>query len=170
MLIETLQSLITDQKFNEMVHHKVIIFKADQKILSQDQEHSSIYLIQEGRVRVVMNKALTDHTLRPGIADLGINEILGELSLFDDLPASADVVALQECKLLEIDIPSFQAFLKKNPKIGYQVYHDILLALVKRLRQSDKAILHLYEWGMRAHKLDKHFEEERVETPNRMSP
>ena len=164
MLLTTFMSLLEDPEFQKTVDHRVKIFKQDQKILLQDQEHQHIYLIQKGLVRVVMKKDISAHTLRPGIANLGQNEIFGELSLFDELPASADVVAVEDSTLLEIDIKSFKKYLDNNHKVGHEIYHGILLSLVKRLRQSDKTILHLYEWGIRAHKLDSHLGEKEVET------
>lgn len=152
-----IKSLFENPQFKSQVKYAIKKYEANDKILEQGKEHPNLFLIKNGKVRVIVNAEDRESTvIHPGIANLGDDDIFGEFALFDDLPASADVIALDESELVEIDIKSFQKFLETNPQFGYQFYKEILQSLVKRLRHADKAIFNLYAWGMQAHHLGKH--------------
>lgn len=158
-MFEIIHALLEDPAFNSKVKYEIKHFKANEKILLQGKEHQKVYLIEKGTVRIIVNAEIREHsTVRPGIADLGPHDIFGEFGLFDDLPASADVMAVVDSELLEIDMPSFKVFLGANPDVAAKIYLAILKILVKRLRCADKTIFSLYTWGMKAHQLDKYLE------------
>lgn len=155
-MFEILQELLEDSTFKSKVKYSSRQFKANEKILEQGKPHTSIYLIKAGKVRVVVHaEDIEASPMRPGIADLGVHDIFGEFGLFDNLPASADVMALEDSELVEIDITTLRTYLDNNPKIGYKLLDVMINTLVSRLRHADKTIFTLYSWGMKAHKLDK---------------
>lgn len=157
---DIINSLLEDPEFVEKVHFLTRTYKANERIISQGEAHTGVFLIKSGTVRVTVTAEFkedpNDSTLRPGVADLGANDIFGEFGLFDDLPASADVKALTDAEILEIDIPSFKNFLDSHREIAYTIYLPIIKTLVKRLRSADKVIYKLYSWGTKAHQLDKY--------------
>jgi CRP/FNR family cyclic AMP-dependent transcriptional regulator len=158
-MFEIINALIENPDFQNKVKFTSKHFNAKDKILVQGEQHPNFFLIKNGTVRVTVTTLLKEEetaALRPGVADLGPNDIFGEFGLFDDLPASADVASVVESELLEIDIPSFKAYLNENPTIGYKIYQELLQTLVKRLRHADKVIYNLYAWGIKAHQLDKY--------------
>jgi CRP/FNR family transcriptional regulator, cyclic AMP receptor protein len=157
-----LLSLLGNPSFQTQVKYITCKFNPNQKILEQGKMHPSIYIIKSGKVRVTVKteKNQDPLLLHPGIVELGPDEIFGEFGLIDDLPASADVTAIIESELIEIDIPSLRTYLETNPQEGYRVFLDMLQSLVKRLRHADKAIVNLYAWGIKAHQLDQHLESE----------
>lgn len=155
-MFHVLHQLLADPTFKEKVKFKSIEFKANDKILEQGKSHVSVYLIKSGKVRVVIHAEVKESSpMRPGIADLGVNDVFGEFGLFDNLPASADVIAVDDSELVEIDIPSLKKYLESNPEIAYQFLVTMINTLVGRLRHADKTIFTLYAWGMKAHKLDQ---------------
>lgn len=158
-MFEIISALLEDSDFQKKVKFSTKNFNANDKILVQGEKHPTFFLIKSGSVRVTVTTQIKEDTsLRPGVADLGPNDIFGEFGLFDDLPASADVSSIKESELLEIDILSFRAYLDQNPQIGYKIYHELVQTLVKRLRHADKVIYNLYAWGIKAHQLDKYLE------------
>ncbi len=68
------------------------------------------------------------------LAELGANEIFGELSLLDSEPRSASAVTETECTLLKIEQESFYDVLSVNSEI----LKGILTNLCKRLREQDR--------------------------------
>ena len=159
-MFEILHTLLQeDPVFKNNVKFITRQFKANDKILEQGQLHKSVYLIKSGKVRVVVHADIKESSpMRPGIADLGVHDVFGEFALFDNMPASADVIAVDDSELIEIDIPSLKTFLEKNPEIAYTFFVAMINTLVSRLRHADKSIFTLYSWGMKAHKLDKYLE------------
>lgn len=160
MLLQLMEDLLKNKNFLAKVKVSTKSFKANEKILSQASVHRKVYIIRKGKVRIIVQSEdkVKSSNLRPGIADLETNDIFGEFGLFDDQPASADVIALIDSELIEIDIPTFRTFLNETPEIASKIYFSIIQILVKRLRHADKTIFSLYTWGMKAHKLDQHLE------------
>ena len=152
-MIKIITTLLANKSFQKKVQFNTRRFSANEKILLQGEMHHCLYLIKIGRVRIRINTDINDTLqLRPGVADLGPNDIFGEFGLFDDLPASADAETIVESELLEIDAPSFKQFLDDNPPIAYTIYLEMLKTLVKRLRSADKTIYSFYSWGVKAYK------------------
>ncbi|MBA2654115.1 MAG: cyclic nucleotide-binding domain-containing protein [Gammaproteobacteria bacterium] len=155
-MFDILHTLFEDPSFTSQVKWTKKKYKAHDKILEQDTPHPNFYLILKGKVRVVRHADTTSKQhVQPGIADLSPPDIFGEFGLFDDSPASADVIAITRSELIEIEIVTFRAFLDANPKMGYEILSDILKTLVTRLRRADKTIAGLFAWGIEAHKIDK---------------
>ena len=158
-MFDTLRSLLDNPAFKSQVTHATIKLEANQHLLRQGEKHSNIFIIISGKVRVaVSGMEDTSKNVHPGITELGPENIFGEFSLFDDSPASADIITMSETELIKIDTQSFKVFLETNQEVGYKIFMEMLKALVGRLRQADKTILNLYAWGIKAHQIDKHLE------------
>lgn len=71
------------------------------------------------------------------LAVLGPGSLIGELSLFDDLPRSATVSALRPCKLMHLTKASFFQLADNNPAI----YRLSLKLLTERLRGTDDSVV-----------------------------
>ena len=71
--------------------------------------------------------------LRGGeLARLGNRECFGEMAVLDNLPRSADAVAVEDTELLRIDAQSFDELLQEK----HQIVKGIFKVLSARLRQS----------------------------------
>lgn len=158
-MLDIILQLLNDDEFNSSVKFSLLKFKPQDKILVQGTVHQKLFLIKSGKVRVIVSTEFEGKTqFRPGIADLGPNDIFGEFGLLDELPASADVNAVIDSELIEIDIPSLKDYLDTHPEIGYKILTSMGKTLVTRLRHADKTIINLYAWGMKANKLDQYLE------------
>ncbi len=71
------------------------------------------------------------------LAVLGPGSLIGELSLFDDLPRSATVSALRPCKLMHLTKASFFQLADNNPAI----YRLSLKLLTERLRGTNDSVV-----------------------------
>lgn len=153
---EILNSLLEQKDFKAQVKFLTKKYNANEKIIQQGKFHECVYLIKKGKVRIMVSPEMKNNELavHPGIAELGPGEIFGEFGLFDDLPASADVIVVSESEVIEIDISSFRSFLQNNPDLGYHIVVNMLQTLIHRLRHANKAIINLYSWGIKAHEID----------------
>lgn len=98
-------------------------------LFRQGDEGTALYIIVQGRIKISLSKRMDNVTL----AILGQAEFLGEMALLDELPRSADAIALEESLLYVLNRKDFLSFLANNPHTVYA----ILDSLSRRLRKTD---------------------------------
>jgi CRP/FNR family cyclic AMP-dependent transcriptional regulator len=103
---------------------KEMSYKAGSTIVAEGTTGVGFFLILDGKAEVRKKGKV--------LATLSQGQFLGEMSLFDDLPRSADVVALQPTKCWAITSWSFAALIKDHPELAL----GMLKELVKRLRAA----------------------------------
>ncbi len=107
-------------------------FEAEEKIVSEGESGTTLYVIVSGRVAIQRQAK----NRRKAIARLGVlrpKEYFGEMSLFDDEPTSADVVALERSCVLLMRRDPLIALIKRQPELGL----EMLKVFSKRLRQAN---------------------------------
>lgn len=109
------------------------LFKAGEVIMSQGEMGSCAYFIQEGRVKIVVEKAdgsfLDMGTRGPG-------SIIGEMAIVDNQPRSATIQSLENCTLLEITKEDFARSVKGANPIVRLISQVILMRYRDILRRS----------------------------------
>jgi CRP-like cAMP-binding protein len=108
-------------------------FYRNQVIFQEGETGDSLFIVLKGKVRV----CLYDEEGREYILDV-INKdgFFGELALIDELPRSANAIAMESSELLIIRRPDFLKLLVENPTITI----EILKVLSRRLRVADERI------------------------------
>jgi CRP/FNR family transcriptional regulator, cyclic AMP receptor protein len=104
-------------------------YKAGTKIISQGDSGVGLYVIKSGKVRIV-------HTTSAGeeeLATASAGDVLGEMSLLDDLPRSASVIAIDDVTALLLPIWEFRTILQSHPDIAVK----LLAVLSRRLRKAE---------------------------------
>tara|TARA_R110000787_G_scaffold274979_1_gene383173 strand:+ start:19634 stop:20818 length:1185 start_codon:yes stop_codon:yes gene_type:complete len=81
------------------------VYHKDDVIFKQGDHGQHALFIERGAVDVIIQKDGLDHI----IASLGAGEIIGEMSMIDDAPRSATVVAVQETEVIVIQRSRFIA-------------------------------------------------------------
>lgn len=107
---------------------KEISFKAGDQIVGEGEGGVGFFLILEGNAEV-----------RKGgktLATLGRGQFLGEMSLIDGRPRSADVVATAPTTCWAMASWSFAAVVNEHPEIAM----PMLKELVKRLRATQSSL------------------------------
>lgn len=102
-------------------------FPAGEELIREGAPGETLYVIVEGEVDV-----LADDGRR--LARIGEAEVLGEMSLVSDEPASATCVAAGKGRALRIRRTDFQAFLLDYPEIAVGLLH----VLAQRLRTMNR--------------------------------
>lgn len=102
-------------------------------ILFEDDPGDALYTVDTGQVKVVRvgedGREVILSILRGG-------DFFGEMSLIDDQPRSAHVIAIQDANLLVLRREEFQQLLAEMPSIAL----GLLKALSRRLRRADDKI------------------------------
>jgi CRP-like cAMP-binding protein len=94
------------------------------------------YVIVSGRVEVLKN--LGGQNIH--IAYIGAGEPFGEMSMIDEKPRSATIVAVERTTVHELHRDDFVYNLRTHPELAI----SLLKVLFERLREADASILQLY--------------------------
>ena len=108
-------------------------FKRGEILVEQGKMSNALFIVLSGRTRVVM----TDNKGREVIlATLQSGDYVGEMSLIDNEPHSATVVAEQQVDVLVLGRDSFLHCLAENAEMA----HAVMRGLVQRLRRASENI------------------------------
>lgn len=104
------------------------------EIVKQGDPGDSMFLVLEGELRVrllIGGKESILTTLGPG-------EFVGEISLFDHGPRSADVIANKDSVLLKVSVANFERLMARAPELATPFLFSIGKTLVARIRADNK--------------------------------
>lgn len=104
------------------------------RIVTQDTPGDAMFIIIQGTVKVIHRVGSKSFEL----ATLSRGDFFGELSLVDNVPRSADVVAIEDCGLLKISQGTIRAIAGVYPSAAFKFLIAVGGVLVKRLRQGNK--------------------------------
>jgi CRP/FNR family cyclic AMP-dependent transcriptional regulator len=119
-------------------------------ILKEGETGDTMYILEEGAVEI--SKALTwmagteESSSRDKILSklsASNHAVFGEVALFEQNTRTATVVALTDCRLLEVTKSDFLRLAEENPRIGYKVTRNIAELLCSRLRKANEDTMKL---------------------------
>lgn len=102
-------------------------------ILFEDDPGDSLYVVVTGLVKVVL---IGEDGREVILSVLKEGDFFGEMSLIDDQPRSAHVIAMEDSTLLVVRREDFQHRLREAPGIAV----GMLRAMSRRLREADEKI------------------------------
>lgn len=105
----------------------------DEVVFHEDESGDVFCLIREGRVKVTMVSPEGKEII---LSMLGPGEFFGEMSLLDDEPRSATVIATENLELLIIWRSDFLQLLHEN----FSISRKVLVELSRRLRLASDRI------------------------------
>lgn len=108
-------------------------FKRGEILVEQGKKTNSLYIMLSGRTRVVMTDSKGREVI---LATLRAGDYLGEMSLIDNEPHSATVIAEQQVDVLALGRETFLQCLMENAALSFAVMHG----LVQRLRRASQNI------------------------------
>jgi CRP-like cAMP-binding protein len=106
-------------------------YKAGAMIVRQDDTAITLYCVLNGGVRIERHGRSTETPVV--LAEMGVGGFFGEMSLLDDFPRSASVIATEPTACALISKWDFQRELKSHPQIGVA----LLRTLSQRIRALD---------------------------------
>jgi CRP-like cAMP-binding protein len=112
-------------------------FRVGESLFQEGSDAKSLFLVKSGRVSI--RKAVNGGYIE--IAQVGPNQIIGEVGFFDRRPRSADAVALSYCEVVEIPYDALKPMFDPAP----DYLKKIVIGLASRLREADETIRELKE-------------------------
>ncbi len=140
--IELLQSvsLFWDLTEKELgyISEKMVLrhYEAGQMILLEASEGEQCFFVTKGSVKITR---LSKDGREVILAILNDGDFFGEMSLLDGESRSANVIALDDTKVLTLNRNDFLLVIKEYPQIAIQLLKEMAL----RLRKSDRQIASL---------------------------
>jgi CRP/FNR family cyclic AMP-dependent transcriptional regulator len=104
-------------------------FAAGQVVFTEGEPSDHLYVVRDGRVRVLMRSGHGDQVT---LSVLGPGDTVGELSIIDGEPRSASVEALTDAQLVALRAADVLAVLRADPDLLMAVAVQ-LAAMVRRL-------------------------------------
>jgi CRP/FNR family cyclic AMP-dependent transcriptional regulator len=102
-------------------------------IVFEDDPGDALFVVREGRVKVVL---VSEDGREVILGVLGVGEHFGELSLIDEQPRSAHVIAMEDSTLLVLRREDFKRRVEVTPQLAW----SLLVELSRRLRRADGKI------------------------------
>lgn len=119
------------ERFAEVTREKS--YPKGSVILFEDDPGDSLFVVRDGRVKVVL---IGEDGREVILGVLGPGEYFGELSLIDDRPRSAHVIAMEDSNLLVLRREDFRRRVESSPNVAWA----LLTELSRRLRRADDKI------------------------------
>jgi len=102
-------------------------------ILFEDDPGDALFVVATGQVKVVL---IGEDGREVILSVLGEGQFFGEMSLIDDEPRSAHVIAMEDSNLVVLRREDFESILLQTPLIAVA----LLKELTRRLRQADEKV------------------------------
>ena len=102
-------------------------------ILFENDPGDSLFVVRSGRVKVVL---IGEDGREVILGVLGVGQHFGELSLIDEQPRSAHVIAMDDAMLLVLRREDFRKRVETSPSVAW----SLLMELSRRLRRADEKI------------------------------
>jgi CRP/FNR family cyclic AMP-dependent transcriptional regulator len=112
-------------------------YRSGETLFKEGADSGCLFLVKVGRISI--RKSVDDGFIE--IAQIGPNQILGEIGFFDRRPRSADAVALTYCEVVEIQYEALAPMFDPAP----DYLKRIMTGLATRLRDADEVIRELKE-------------------------
>lgn len=108
-------------------------FKKGKKIIKEGVMGDSLFILVEGGVEVVKGKGKTAER----VATLKPFDFFGEMSLLENKPRSASIIASKNSTLLRLSKDDFEELMSVYPKISL----EIMKTLSARIRETDMKLI-----------------------------
>lgn len=111
-------------------------FKRSDRLVDAGQKSNMLFVILSGTANVVVNNSTGKELV---LASLGVGDCIGEMSLLDNQPHSATVVAASQVDVLVLTREGFNSCILHNVHMAVAV----MRGLVTRLRKANQKIASL---------------------------
>jgi CRP-like cAMP-binding protein len=109
-------------------------FAKDEVLIEQGSEEHDLFFVLRGRALITMSNHADENV---GMAEAGVGEMLGEVSLLIDSPHSASVIAMEPMEVMRITRHSLAALMASDLALAARLWHRLAQLLGDRLRDSN---------------------------------
>jgi CRP-like cAMP-binding protein len=111
------------------------VYEDGEIVVRQGDVGDCLFVIQEGRVEVVVERGGKETILR----ELGAGDMVGEMAIFDRIVRSATVRAKGQARLLTVDKKNFLRRVNEDPSIAFRIVE----IMSRRVRDMSEEVVAL---------------------------
>jgi len=129
--IPVLEGLKDDEYAQVLAMCSSTALKKGKVLFKQGDEGNSMFILLNGEIDIKVKGVGTVHIMKAG-------EILGEIGLVKNTPRTASAVIKEDSVLLQLYAEILHEVVKKQPRVGYIIMHNVARILADRLSQTNK--------------------------------
>ena len=111
-------------------------YEPGEPIIEQDKPGRALFIVKTGKVKV---ERIESQLVRL-LTELGSGAHVGEMSLIDDAPTSAQVTAIEPTSVFEISRIKFNKLMDSNDRLHVKVTRSFIRTLNERLRKTSQEL------------------------------
>ena len=111
-------------------------FSPGDVLIEQGKTGRALYIVRGGLIDILRSDGFAESLL----AELGKGAYVGEMSLLEEAPTSAKVVAKNEVSAFRIDRQKFQHLLEADDRLAVKIFREFSRELSARLREANRKL------------------------------
>ena len=125
---------LSNRDLAQLVHlAELVCVEAGNFIIRRKEPGDAIYFILSGSVRARILVGSDEKNL----ALIPSGQFFGEMSMFTQTPRAADVLAVEDTRLLRFSAEAFRALIAKNPAAAAPMLYSISTAMAQRIMDTN---------------------------------
>ena len=131
--LDCLFRFLTREQRQQLARHtRRLRFAAGERIFSQGDLFPGLYVLRNGSATVLRRQGKEERV----VGRLGVDEVFGEMSLVDNLPASASIVADVDLEVDQVPLEIVYDLMASQPQAEGGFYLALAQLISRRLRES----------------------------------
>jgi CRP/FNR family transcriptional regulator, cyclic AMP receptor protein len=114
-------------------------YDAGERLVEQDALGSDLHILIEGAVDISV-RGKGGEEVR--VSEVRKGDVLGEASIFMDLPRTASAFARTPCLVAAVGRDSLFAYCERNPRAGLKIFGFVIYSLLRRLGSTSLELAH----------------------------
>jgi len=123
---------------------KNVTCRPNQAVFHQNDNETDLYIVRKGTVTV---RVRASEGVEVDIAELGVGDFFGEMSLFEDAPRSAACVMTKGGRLFRLRKADFFSLMADHPGAAIKVMSRMASITAGRLQSTGAFLNDLVQWG-----------------------
>lgn len=112
-------------------------YDALERLVEQDALGSDLHILLEGAVDISV-RGQSGEDVR--VSEVRKGDVLGEASIFMDLPRTASAIARSPCLVAAVSRDRLFAYCERNPRAGLKIFGFVIYSLLRRLGSTSREL------------------------------
>jgi CRP/FNR family transcriptional regulator, cyclic AMP receptor protein len=114
-------------------------YDAGEALVVQDALGSDLHILIEGSVDITV-RGKGGEDVR--VSEVRKGDVLGEASIFMDLPRTASAMARGPCLVAAVSRDKLFTYCERNPRAGLKIFGFVIYSLLRRLGSTSRELAH----------------------------
>jgi CRP/FNR family transcriptional regulator, cyclic AMP receptor protein len=110
-----------------------------ERLVEQDALGSDLHILIEGSVDISVRGQTGDDVL---VSEVRKGDVLGEASIFMNLPRTASAVARSPCLVAAVSRDRLFGYCERYPRAGLKIFSFVIYSLLRRLGSTSRDLVH----------------------------